>query len=154
MKTSQNTIVFIVVTLFALGAVISTFTLVNIDAYLMPRIVSFIVLFLSVAGLIKSLVDDRKSSDESRKFVQIFKPEEVRPLLEMGGWLAGFILCIYFFGFYPAIFAFAFAYTKRRKRTWITAIVFSVVLTLVLYVLLRYGFSARLYEGQLFMKRY
>lgn len=154
MKASQNTIVFAVVTLLALSAVIYTFTLVNIDAWLMPRIISFLIFFLSVAGLIKSLAEDKKNKDdESRKFVRIFKTEELRPILEMAAWLIGFMLAIYGIGFYPAIFGFSFGYMKRRKRSWLAAVVFSVALTFGLYVLMRYGFSARLYEGQLFLRR-
>ena len=155
MKTKQNTVTFVIITLLSLAAVIHTYTLVKIDAWLLPRIVSYILLILSLAGTISSVLAGRKKSgDQDSKSMQIFKAEELRPLLEMTAWIAGLVLAIYLFGFYPSIFVFAFAYMKRCKRSLLTAVVYSVVLTAALYVAFRYGFSARLHEGLLFMRRF
>ena len=156
MKTRQNTITFIVVSALSLLALIYTFTLVNIDAWLLPRILCFAILILSLAGTIKSILDDRKSAGDtdpdSVKDKQIFKPEELRPLLEMAAWLVGLIVAIYLFGFYPSILVFTFAYMKRRKRSWLTAIIYSVALTVFLYVALRIGMSSVLHGGILFSR--
>ena len=39
-----------------------------------------------------------------------------------------------------------------RGRKWHKAAIFSIVLTSLLYVMLRYGLSAMLHEGLLFMR--
>ena len=154
MKTKQNTLTFIVVTVLSLLAVIYTYTLVHVDAWLLPRIISYILLVLSLAGTIKSVLDGRKSGGDTDKDTQIFKPEELRPLLEMTVWLAGLVAAIYLFGFYPSIFVFAFAYMKRRKRKWLSAAIYSIALTAFLYLAMRIGMSSILFNGVLFMRRY
>ena len=156
MKTKQNTIAFIVVVALSLLSVIHTYTLVNIDAWLLPRALSYVILILSLVGTIKSILDGRKSDGDSvkDKDARIFKPEELRPLLEMTAWLVGVVVAIYIFGFYPSIFIFTFTYMKRRKRSWLTTVIYSVALTAFLYLALRIGMSARLYEGILFMRRF
>jgi Na+/melibiose symporter-like transporter len=150
----QNTVVFVIVTLISLAAVISTYSLKSIDAWLLPRIICYVVLILSLAGTVKSILEEIRGEESADKHVKIFKKEELKPLLEMLAWLLGFVFAIYFFGFYPSILVFAFAYMKRRKRCWLTAALYSVILTGVLYVIFRYGLSARLHEGLLFMRRW
>ena len=155
MKTIQNTMVFIVVTLLSLMAAITTHTFKSVDAWMLPRIVSYVILMLSVAGTVKSVIDGIKGGDAgSDKDVQVFKKEEFWPLMEMLIWLLGFVLTTYLVGFYPSIFVFAFTYMRRQKRKWSTAVLFPVLLTALLYVLFRLGLSTILYEGLLFMRRH
>ena len=99
MKIKQNTIAFIIVTLISLVMLITTYSLKNVDAWLLPRIVCYILLVLSIAGTIKSVFDNRKISGAEGESTRIFKPEEIRPLSEMSAWLLGFVLAIYLFGF-------------------------------------------------------
>jgi len=66
------------------------------------------------------------------------------------GWISGFALSIYVLGFLIAIPVFSFSYLKLHKRGWVTSIVYTVIVSALIYVIFEIGLNARLYRGLIF----
>ncbi|MFC1903057.1 tripartite tricarboxylate transporter TctB family protein [Chloroflexota bacterium] len=75
---------------------------------------------------------------------------ELRRLFLIFGWVIAFMLGIYLLGFIIAIPLFTFSYLKWRRRSWISAIVFSGAMLASIYGIFSLGLKVPLFEGVIF----
>ncbi|MDH3446115.1 MAG: hypothetical protein OEN50_19485 [Deltaproteobacteria bacterium] len=69
----------------------------------------------------------------------------------IGAWLVGFLLLIFFIGFYKTIPIFALGYLKiQGKTSWVIASVTAGILWAVLYLSFDYLMGQELFQGILF----
>ena len=68
----------------------------------------------------------------------------------MLGWVLGFPLAIYLFGFLVAIPVFILGFIKLRGRSWAIAVTIAAITTVIIYGIFELGLKSDLWEGLVF----
>ena len=137
--------------LVALGlfGIIQSLTFRYWESMVLPLGISIIIFILAAVEVIRELLKQRQAAAEETAEKSESKIERRRLFLTMG-WVAGFCLAVYLFGFYLSIPTFAFAYLKWRRRSWLVALIFAVALLAFSYLLFAIGLKVPLYKGLVF----
>lgn len=114
---------------------------------LLPWLVGFPTLVLSVINLLQGLVrergnreeisQNRTNADPDRLSAEPNKrPHELADTLRIWGWLAGFTLGICLIGFFYTVPLFVFIFTKVEARTrWSVSFLYTALTVLFVYIL-------------------
>jgi uncharacterized protein YacL len=137
----------------ALGlfGIIQSLTFVYWESMVLPLAVSIIIFVLAGVEVVKEL--RRRGDGEKDTAKDSEHKVENRRLGLILGWVAGFCLAIYLVGFYISIPVFTFAYLKWRRRSWLVAVIFTVVLLAFSYAVFAIGLKVPLYKGLIFGAR-
>ena len=142
---------WVAVFFLALGlfGIIQSLTFRYWESMVLPLGVSIIIFILAAVQVARELLKQREAAAKETAEKSESKIESRRLFLTLG-WVSGFCLAIYLFGFYISIPVFAFAYLKWRKRSWLVAIIFAIALLAFSYVVFSIGLKAPLYKGLIF----
>lgn len=123
------------------------------ESMTLPLAVSIII---SILAGIQVVREQRRRGEEEEMAVAQEKAKDSQRKLDgkrfgiVFSWVAGFCLAIYLLGFYISIPAFAFAYLKWRRRSWLAAAIFAMALLAFSYAVFAIGLKAPLYKGLVF----
>ena len=77
--------------------------------------------------------------------------DEAKRIFRILGWMAAFIVSIFFFGFFICVPIYTFIFLKlQAKASWLAAILITVILFAFVYVLFGQFFPAGLFPGWVF----
>ncbi len=97
------------------------------ETALFPRTIGFPILALSVVSLILGLVKARREWTSVERGIASFDRSFVVNAAGIFGWLAGFAVAIWAFGFQIAVPLFVFLYMKLQgKQSWLSCVLFTV----------------------------
>ena len=135
--------------LFILGAVIIiTANFAHWESALFPVIISSITFVLTAIELGRELRGrELKAAPEGDDAV-------ANPFAAFGqilGWILGFALAIYLFGFSIAIPVFLIAYLKSRQRSWTITLGLTIITTLFVWIVFELLLKADLWKGLVFL---
>ena len=119
------------------------------ESKLLPVLIGSIVALLAAMGLYNE-VRTEKLHEAASGMDGVFAQESWRGYLVHFGWLAGFLLAIYFIGYLLAIPIFVFTYTKRLGSGFRVALVSAITVSVFIYVAFELGLDVKLYRGVLF----
>ena len=122
------------------------------ESMVLPLGISIIISILAAVEVIRELLKRRKAAAEETAEKSEPKIERRRLFLTLG-WVAGFCLAVYLFGFYISIPTFAFGYLKWRRRSWLVALIFAVAILAFSYLVFAVGLKVPLYRGLVFGAR-
>lgn len=122
------------------------------ESMVLPLAISSLIFILAAVDVVRELRrrDDGKKAAEEKPGTDSEAKIDIRRLGLVLGWVAGFCLAIYLLGFYIAIPAFALAYLKWRRRSWLAAAVFAVVTVVFIYAVFDIFLKVPLYKGIIF----
>jgi hypothetical protein len=137
----------------ALGlfGIIESLTFTYWESMALPLAISIIIFVLAGVEVTREWRQGKAEAAEAAK--ESNTKAENRRLWPVFGWVAGLCLAIYLLGFYISIPAFAFAYLKWRKRSWLAAAIFAIALLAFSYAVFSVGLKVPLYRGLIFGAR-
>ena len=143
---------WVAVFFLALGifGIIQSLTFRYWESMVLPLAISIIIFILAAVEVVRELRRRGKAAAAKATAEDSGAKAENRRLFLTLGWVAGFCLAIYLFGFYISIPTFAFAYLKWRKRSWLAAVIFAVALLVFSYAVFAIGLKVPLYKGLIF----
>lgn len=154
MKLRRDTVtgivglVFCVIALVLIQQIRQPVNLLEPGPRLMPYVAVFLIAVTSVAILIQGIKD--RDKEEKPYFPKGGVKKIVRSLVL----LTSYSLALYFVGFLPstpfATFAFMYDLKGNSKVKLLTAVIFSIAVTLGLYAMFAFGFQVKLPTGILF----
>jgi hypothetical protein len=152
------------------GGIFITAWTYDIEAGLIPMLVSGLCLLFSIIRLIIVLSGKEKKGKGAEKdhafqnksegalkdpVLHKKKKEKVDPgvawkrFFIISSWLVGFVIGVYLFGHLIAIPLFTFLYLRVKKEKWALSILFAVAITVGVYLAIVVGTKTPLYEGVL-----
>ena len=153
------------------GCIFCTALTYDVEAGLLPLLVSGLCLFFSIVRLMTMLRKGEKKGkaeeavavaiqDKGEGISKILasvkkKKEGVDPRVAwkrffiISSWLFGFAVGVYLFGHVIAIPLFTFLYLRSRKEKWVISVVFAVMMTVGVYLVIVVGTKTPLYQGVL-----
>jgi hypothetical protein len=151
MKAKSSPTVSAFFLLIGLGGMIIATSFHDWESVTLPLMTSSLVVILAGVQLVRDLVDRRrKEPNENTSRKESGQKEEIKRGLKICGWAAAFVLAAYLAGFYIAIPVMSMAYLKSRGRSWVTAIIFAGVFTVIIYLIFAVLLKATLYNGRIF----
>ena len=136
--------------LLGLYGIIQSLTFRYWESMVLPLTVSSLIFIIAAVEVGREL--HRKPKPETTIQIKSHKENgvELRRLCLILGWAAAFMFSIYLLGFIIAIPLFTFSYLKWRRRSWLTAIVFCIVMTFLVYGIFTLGLRVPLFKGVIF----
>lgn len=141
--------------LLGLFGIIQSLTFEYWESILLPLAMSSIIFVMAIMEISREL--------RGRKTVQTGMEEKAQAATKTSvetrrfgtgvGWLVGFSLATYLFGFLIAIPLFGVSYLKWRGRSWLVAAIFAIATLAIIYGTFEFGFRAQLYRGLIFGAR-
>jgi hypothetical protein len=153
------------------GCIFVTALTYDIEAGLLPLLVSGLCLLFSIIRLMTVLIGREKKGKPEEAIATVIhdkgegvskvlaspkkKKERVDPRIAwkrffiISSWLLGFAVGVYLFGHLIAIPLFTFLYLRSRKEKWVISIVFAVMMTVGVYLVIVAGAKTPLYQGVL-----
>lgn len=153
------------------GTIFVTALTYDIEAGLLPLLVSGLCLLFSIIRLMMVLSGKEKKGkaeeaiamavqDKGEGILRVTAPpkkkkEKVDPGIAwkrffiISSWLLGLAVGVYLFGHLIAIPLFTFLYLRSRKEKWVISILFAVVMTVGVYLVIVVGTKTPLYQGVL-----
>ena len=95
-----------------------------------PQMISIASLFFCVVLLVQRLSQIKSESDQQANKIVI----EFRPFFVTGGFVAGLILAMHYFGSEIAFFIFLFVLLGMRTKRWLWALIVSFISTAIVYI--------------------
>ena len=155
-KPKSFFLIFILLLVIVAGGMSLTFG--HYEAMLVPLLLSICIFVLGLTELVREL----RSKD--KKLQPTEDDEDIRPAVVSAadesaqghrffmalGWIGGFALAIYVFGFFLSASLFGVSYLRGRGRSWLLSAVFALCFTGALYVVFEVGFRSHLYRGLIF----
>ena len=144
----------IVVILLASAAMLLARNLQYSASKLLPMIIGAIVLFLSVVALVLEIRSGLAQDDAAEKADPEAEEEaahQKKVYLGMAGWIFGFAIAIYVFGYMVSTPFFVGGYMKRHGSGWAGAIATAAIFTVVFYLVFNVALQADMYRGRLFL---
>jgi Tripartite tricarboxylate transporter TctB family len=156
MKAQSFLLVFFLLLSVTAGGLSLTFG--HYEAMLAPLLLSIAISVLCLIELVRELRPQNqklKSTEEDDDILpQVIsaagKGAQRRLFFVALGWLGGFVLGIYVFGFFLSTAFFSFSYLRSRRNSWASCSVFAVCFTAALYLVFEMGFRSQLYRGLIF----
>ncbi|MBI2960702.1 MAG: tripartite tricarboxylate transporter TctB family protein [Betaproteobacteria bacterium] len=119
------------------------------ESKILPVLVGGIVVLLATAGLWNE-VRAHKPHEAASDAGSAFARESWRGYSVHFGWLAGFLLAIYFVGYHLAIPIFVFLYTRRLGSGFLPAAVSALTVSVFIYAAFELALEVKLYRGLVF----
>jgi uncharacterized membrane protein len=156
MKAQSFLLVFFLLLAVTAGGLSLTFG--HYEAMLAPLLLSIVISVLCLIELVRELRSQNqklKSTEEDEdilpQVVSAAGEEAQRRLFFVAlGWLGGFVLGIYVFGFFLSTVLFSFSYLRSRKNSWTSCSLFALCFTAVLYIVFEVSLRSQLYRGLIF----
>ena len=158
MKMKAQSFLLLFFLLLAATAGGLSFTFGHYEAMLAPLLLSIAISVLCIIELLRELRSRNQKSKPTEEDEDIL-PQVVSAADEGAqrrlffvalGWLGGFVLGIYVFGFFLSTVLFSFSYLKSRGNSWVSCSVFALCFTAALYVVFEVSFRSQLYRGLIF----
>ena len=152
MKLSGDARVYLFVLAIALFTIVWSHLGVDyrFESKLLPVLIGSIVALLATVGLWNEL-RAQKTHNAPSSPGSAFARESWRGYLIHFGWLAGFLLAIFFIGYLLAIPIFLFSYTRRLGSRFLVAIASATTVSAFIYVAFELALDVKLYRGLLFL---
>ena len=149
-------LIFILLLMIFTGGMAISFG--NAEATLAPLLISACIFVLAIIELVRDTRSREQgpppSGDEEEVSLTVVETArgkgEGRRFAKALGWIGGYALGIFAFGFFPTAFLFGFTYLKARGQTWFSSAAFAVCFTAAIYLIFGVAFRANLYPGFLF----
>lgn len=143
LKPSSYLLIFILLLMvFTIGVAL---TFRHFEAKLLPLLLGGTILVLGGMELSREL-RRKEAAPPPEERARLSLRRVVSPLV----WLVGFLVVIYLLGFFIAIPLFVLAYVRWRGRSWVTAVVFALIMGSLIYGIFELGLKAQLYRGLIF----
>lgn len=117
-----------------------------------PRLMPYVAVFLIAASSVAILIQGIKDRDKREK--PYFPKGGMKKIVRSLVLLTAYSIALFFVGFLPstplATFAFMYNLKGDSKVKPLTAVIFSIVVTLGLYAMFVFGFQVKLPAGILF----
>lgn len=129
------------------------------NARAMPLAVSLAAILMGLPVMINEIYPVRFIRSYSFELVSFSKAsksekhdeDNLKNLMSIVAWMFGFLIFIFFFGFYTAILFFTLIYLKIQSRiAWPKAVVVSVTLWFFIFLVFGKGMSLSLFKGIFF----
>lgn len=121
---------------------------------LLPLIIGGFVLILSIIALVMETLAG-SGQDAVAKNVETAAEKDAgnrrKVYLGMAGWIFGFAIAIYVFGFMISTPVFVGAYMKRHGSAWPGVVATAGIFSVIFYGLFNVALQADLYSGRLLM---
>ncbi|MFH0914766.1 MAG: tripartite tricarboxylate transporter TctB family protein [Chloroflexota bacterium] len=129
--------------------IVSSIMMKSFESKVLPLIFGGIVFFLAAVGLWQEMAPGKAkpTAGEGKKDEKETGREGWLGYLIHGAWVGGFILVIYLLGYLVAIPLFLLTYMKRLGTRWLTALIFAVVTTLLIWGVFEIALGLELYRG-------
>jgi hypothetical protein len=158
MKIKARTLFLIFILLLMVLTGVMALNFGNVEATLAPLLISGCIFVLGVIELFRDVKSKEQGppppADEEEVSLTVIETVkgkgEGRRFAKALGWIGGYAVGIYVFGFFPAALIFGFAYLKARGRPWASSTLFSLCFTAALYLIFALAFKANLYPGLAF----
>lgn len=138
--------------LLGVFGIIESLTFGYWESTALPQAMSSIIFLMAAIEVGRELrgrgADQRGGEEKAEAQVQA-RAEALRFSTALG-WIVGFALASYLFGFLISIPVFTLAYFKQRGRSWLKATIFTVILLAIMYGGFELGFKVELYRGLIF----
>ncbi len=148
MKKSANFYFLVVVIAFMSWVAVTSLGFKRLEAKLLPLLTSGATILLALGGL---TVESRKSRKQAQEEgdAKTWTSDHVRRFALILGWVVGFFFAIYLLGFLAAIALSLLVYMRMQGRQWLSAIVFTVLFSLCIYLVFELALKSDLYPGLL-----
>ncbi len=152
MKIKGSLYVAIFFLLLGLFGIVHSLTFHYWESTVLPLATSSLIFILAAVEVGRELYrrDKAETAMEDNRQTGTKNRFQISRLGSVFGWAAGFSLVIYLLGFHIAVPLFAFFYLKWRGRSWLTAIIFAVVVLAFVYGVFELGLKAPLFKGLIF----
>ena len=142
----------IVLMILMIGVIILSIQMHNFKSSFLPLVFSITIFILAAVRLRIELLPERKiekyTDDDT-----IMETETIsswRIYYIAGAWVLGFVLAIYLLGFIPAIVIFTFSYMKTRGISWVTSILFTILIPAIIWAAFELALRVNLYKGLIY----
>jgi hypothetical protein len=159
MKIKSKSVFLIFILLLMVFVAGKSLTFGHKEAMLVPLMLSIIIVILGVIELVKEVRSKDEAppppADEEEVSLTVVataegKKGEGRRFAVALGWIGGYALGIYVFGFFLTSLVFGFTYLKARGRSWGSSAVFAACFTAAIYLIFALAFKANLHPGLVF----
>jgi hypothetical protein len=149
-------LIFILLLMILTGGMALNFG--NMEATLAPLLISGCIFVLGIAELVREIRSKEQGppppADEEEVSLTVVETAqgkgEGRRFAKALGWIGGYALGIYVFGFFLTALLFGFSYLKARGRSWASSTLFAACFTAAIYLIFAVAFKANLYPGLVF----
>ena len=119
------------------------------ESMALPLAVSSIIFIMAAVEVGKELLRKDKCgiAPEEKLRMEIKDRIEMQRSILVFSWISAFILFAFLFGFHIVVPIFTFAYLKWRRRSWITAMAFTIFMLAFIYGTFELGLNAPLFKG-------
>lgn len=133
------------------AVIVASLSLEYFSSRLLPMVIAGLVLVFAAIGVVKeSRQGNEKAGTASAKGPGSGEAlPDWRGYLPMSGWILGFFLSIYLFGFVAAIVIFVYSYLKVHGMRPRTSIVYALATAAITYALFGVALKIHLYRGLL-----
>ena len=146
MRIRPSSYFLIFILLLMVVVIVATAPLRYIEAKILPLAIAGFVFVLAAIQLAREML----TKDESQPAPATEQPQQKSEVVSRFGvtmgWVVGFLLGIYFFGFLIAIPVFVLSFLRVRGQGWTTVIIFAAVATAFIYAF-EIGLGVDLYRG-------
>ena len=119
------------------------------EAYLVPLVLSGLIIALGIVQLAREFFAKGEThlAEEEEKAQGNGKVTNLREFSSAVGWLVGFSLSAYLFGFLITIPLGTLIYLRSRGRTWLQSVCVALTIGGFVYGMFEIGFQFYLYRG-------
>ena len=120
---------------------------------LLPIIIGVTVLILATIALVLEILTGsvQNAAADKREGAEGDADNRRKVYLGMAGWLFGYAIAIYVFGFMISTPVFVGAYMKRHGAGWSGVVATAAIFSVIFYAVFNLALQADLYQGRLLM---
>ena len=154
MKLKGSAYSLIVIMVLMLVVIAASLRMEEFQAKMLPITYGIIGFVLAAIGLTNELTVKKRTKvtttgDKTGEAEQA--EESGRGLLMAGTWIVGLFLGLYLLGIMLALPIYFFSYMKTHGVSWLTTIVFTIVIPAFIYILFVVVLEVRLHPGLIFI---
>ena len=129
------------------AVVVNSLTFKHFESAFLPLVLAGSIIFLGTIELWRELSSGNETEQVDKIAPLMSKGTGFYPLM---GWIVGFALSIYVFGYLIAITLFLISFLRSEKFGWNKAIVIALTTTVTIYVLFEVLLRSGLWKGLIF----
>ncbi|MFH1488704.1 MAG: tripartite tricarboxylate transporter TctB family protein [Pseudomonadota bacterium] len=153
-KITGSIFSLVVVLVLMLAAILLSLRFEYAASKLLPLTIGGTVLILTIIALVMEILAGSGQDARSEKGKTAEgedAPNRGKVYLGMAGWIFGFALAIYVFGFMISTPVFVGAYMKRHGSGWPGVVITAGIFSVIFYIVFNVALQADLYSGRLLM---